>query len=245
MSHIFVRTELLIGEHQLDGLRKRHVLIAGLGGVGSFAAEAMARAGVGQLTLLDHDQVSPSNLNRQLGALHSTLGMQKAEVIAKRMQDINPKLKLWVSNAFLQADNLATLIPDGLDCVLDCIDSIASKAALIAHCQRQGIPVYSSMGAGGRIDPLALRRASLANVEGCALARELRKRLRRMGASLELPVVHSLEPARKGTEHRPVEGDAHARMRAINGTISYLPALFGFTLAGMVLQTWLNVTQTP
>ncbi len=245
MSAGFERTERLIGAESLAQLQQRHVLIAGLGGVGGFAAEAMTRAGVGRLTLIDHDAVSPSNLNRQLAALHSSLHQPKAEVIAARMRDINPAIALTVSTTFVQADNVDTLLPNTVDYVLDCIDSIACKAALVAACQARQIPVISSLGAGGRLDPLALRQGTLARTEGCALARMLRKQLRRLGADLDYPVIYSTETARKGSAHSPIEGDPHGRMRAINGTISYLPALFGFTLAGVVLQTWLHPTTTP
>lgn len=240
MTAIHERTELLIGPEGLELLSRRHVLVAGLGGVGSYAAEALARAGVGRMTLLDHDVVGPSNMNRQLVALHSTLGRHKSEVMAERILDINPGIRVHCASDFLSPDNVAQVLPEDLDHALDCIDSIACKAALVRHCQQQDIPVVSSMGAGGRLDPTALRVGPLANTLLCPLARELRKRLRRMGASLDYPVVYSVEQPVKGTEHRPLNGPIPGRPRAVNGTISYLPPLFGYTLAGLVIRALLG-----
>jgi tRNA threonylcarbamoyladenosine dehydratase len=240
MASIHERTELLIGPEGLERLSRRHVLVAGLGGVGSYAAEALARAGVGRITLLDHDRVSPSNMNRQLVALHSTLGRPKWAVMAERIQDINPDVRVEIREGFLSPSNVADMITGDLDYALDCIDSIACKAALVQHCQERRIPVASSMGAGGRLDPTALRVGPLGRTILCPLARELRKRLRRMGASLDYPVVYSVEQPVKGTEHRPLDGPTPGRPRAVNGTISYLPPLFGFTLAGLVIRAFLD-----
>jgi tRNA threonylcarbamoyladenosine dehydratase len=240
MNPIHERTELLIGPEGLERLARRHVLIAGLGGVGSYAAEAIARAGVGRMTLLDHDVVGLSNMNRQLVALHSTVGRKKSEVMAERIRDINPDIRVDAVNDFLSPANVADRVPGGLDYALDCIDSIACKAALVQHCQERRIPVASSMGAGGRLDPAALRVGPLGRTILCPLARELRKRLRRMGASLDYPVVYSAEQPVKGTPHRPLDGPRPGRARAVNGTISYLPPLFGYTLAGLVIRALLN-----
>jgi tRNA A37 threonylcarbamoyladenosine dehydratase len=232
------RTRLLLGEARLQHLRSRHVCVVGLGGVGSYAAEALARAGVGALTLVDHDQVGDSNLNRQLIALRSTIGRYKVELMAERIQDIDPTIQVHLSAAFLRPDTVGTQIPVQADYVLDCIDSIHCKAALVAACQQRGQPVLSSMGAGGREDPTQIRVGWLAQTQICPLAREMRKRLRRLGASLDYPVVYSLEVPRKGTEHRPLENtETPGRARSVNGTISYLPALFGLTAAGRALQT--------
>lgn len=240
MNAIHERTELLIGPERLERLSRRHVLIAGLGGVGSYAAEAIARAGVGRMTLLDHDVVGLSNMNRQLVALHSTVGRKKSEVMAERIRDINPDIRVDTINDFLSPANVADRVPGDLDYALDCIDSIACKAALVLHCQERRIPVASSMGAGGRLDPTALRVGPLGRTVLCPLARELRKRLRRMGASLDYPVVFSAEQPVKGTAHRPLDGPRPGRARAVNGTISYLPPLFGYTLAGLVIRALLN-----
>ena len=230
------RTGLLLGAEVLASLRRRHVLIAGLGGVGSYAAEAIARAGVGRLTLLDHDRVAPSNLNRQLVALRSTVGAPKTEVMQRRIADIDPSIRVQTVTEFLRPDNIPELVPADVDYVLDCIDSIACKAALVAACQARGQRILSSVGAGGRIDPTLIRVGPLRETQVCPLARVLRKQLRRLGASLDYPVVYSLEVPRKGTEHRPIDGPVPGRARSVNGTISYLPALFGLTAAGWALR---------
>ncbi|WP_018863346.1 ThiF family adenylyltransferase [Thioalkalivibrio sp. ARh3] len=228
------RTDLLLGPDVTARLRDRHVFIAGLGGVGSYAAEAIARAGVGRMTLVDHDVVAASNLNRQLVALRSTLDQPKTAVMEARIRDIDPEIELNIRREFLRPDSIADLVPDDADFVLDAIDSIACKAALVAGAQRRGQAVISSMGAGGRIDPTAVRVGPLESTRVCPLARQMRKNLRRMDARLDYPVVFSIEQPCKGTEHRPVEG---GRPRSVNGTISYLPAIFGLTAAGRVIQT--------
>ncbi len=235
MSDMHERTRILIGEHGLARLAASHVLIAGLGGVGGAAAEACARAGVGRITLLDHDVVDISNLNRQIIALHSNLGQPKARVAAERLRDINPAADITVLEDFLHPDNAdALLSPLRPDAVLDCIDSVVCKAALVHACQRQRILAASSLGAGGRTDVTRVRIARLDETQGCGLARALRRQLRRRGARLDHPVVHSGEPARNALPHRPPAPGA--RPRATNGTVSWMPNLFGFMLAGYVLE---------
>ena len=234
------RSQILIGDDGLDRLRQKTVLIAGLGGVGGYCAEAVARAGVGQMILLEHDTVSTSNLNRQLLALHSTLGAKKSEVMRARLLDINPDLALTVTDRFLHPSEaeeyLAPLAPDIL---ADCIDSIACKAALVAAAQARGIAVISAMGAGNRLDPGHARIRPLNQTSGCPLAREMRRTLKAHGASLNYPVVYSDEPPRQPLPHQPVGGDTPGRARAVNGTISYMPALFGILMAGHIIQTLL------
>ena len=222
MPTAHARSQILIGDDGLDRLRHKTVLIAGLGGVGGYCAEAVARAGVGQMIILDHDTVSPSNLNRQLLALHSTLGRKKTEIMRERLLDINPELALTVCDRFIHPSDasewLAAYTPDMLAA---CIDSIACKAALIAAAQARGIAVISAMGAGNRLDVSRARICSLNQTSGCPLARELRR--------TPLP-------------HQPVGGDVPGRARAVNGTISYLPALFGIMMAGHIIQTLLGET---
>lgn len=253
MPYPQARTEILIGTEGLARLRAAHVLVAGLGGVGGYAAEALGRAGVGRLTLLDHDVVSPSNLNRQLLALHSTLGRPKVEVMVERLRDIDPTLELTSIRTFLQpeaADGLLTMrhptSPAGLktradyDFVADCIDSIACKAALVAACHRQGVPVISALGAGNCLDVNRVRVAQLNQTQVCPLARELRRKLRELEAPLNYPVVYSDELRHPPLPHQPLGGNAPGRPRAVNGTISYLPALFGILLAGFIIQRLLE-----
>ena len=243
MPTAHARSQILIGDDGLDRLRQKTVLIAGLGGVGGYCAEAVARAGVGQMIILDHDTVSPSNLNRQLLALHSTLGRKKTEVMRERLLAINPELALTVCDRFIHPSDagewLAAYTPDML---ADCIDSIACKAALIAAAQARGIAVISAMGAGNRLDVSRARIRSLNQTSGCPLARELRRTLKAHGANLGYPVVYSDEPRRQPLPHQPVGGDVPGRARAVNGTISYLPALFGIMIAGHIIQTLLGET---
>lgn len=258
MTHPQSRTEILIGAEGLARLRAAHVLVAGLGGVGGHAAEALGRAGVGRLTLLDHDEVALSNLNRQLLALHSTLGQPKVEVMAARLRDIDPTLELTLIDDFLQPDSAERLVAATLpltphlsatkgegrgpayDYVADCIDSIACKAALVAACLRHAVPVISALGAGNCLDVSRVRVAPLNQTQVCPLARELRRTLRAMDAPLNYPVVYSDEPRRQPLPHAPVEGGAGGRPRAVNGTISYMPALFGVMLAGIVIRRLLG-----
>ena len=243
MPTAHARSQILIGDGGLDRLRHKTVLIAGLGGVGGYCAEAVARAGIGQMIILDHDTVSPSNLNRQLLALHSTLGRKQTEVMRERLLDINPELALTVCDRFIHPSDagewLAAYTPDML---ADCIDSIACKAALIAAAQARGIAVISAMGAGNRLDVSRARIRSLNQTSGCPLARELRRTLKAHGANLGYPVVYSDEPRRQPLPHQPVGGDVPGRARAVNGTISYLPALFGIMMAGHIIQTLLGET---
>ncbi|MBL8260462.1 MAG: ThiF family adenylyltransferase [Candidatus Competibacteraceae bacterium] len=242
MSHPQARTEILIGAEGLRRLRRARVLVAGLGGVGGHAAEALGRAGVGHLGLLDHDVVSPSNLNRQVLALRSTLGQPKVELMAARLRDIDPEIGLTLVGEFMRADAADALVAAGhYDFVADCIDSLACKAALVAACGRRHIPVISALGAGNCLDVSRVRLARLDRTQGCPLARELRRRLREMGISLAYPVVYSDEPRRPPLPHQPVDGAIPGRPRAVNGTISYLPGLFGLMLAGYIVRRLLGV----
>lgn len=237
------RTRIVLGDEGMQRLARAHVLIAGVGGVGGAVAEAVGRAGVGTITLLDHDTVGLSNLNRQLVALHSTLGRYKAEAMAERLRDIRPDAQINARVAFVRQDDADALIAEGgFDLVIDCIDSIACKAALIHACQTHAVPVYSSLGAGGRLDVSKVGVSSLNQTHTCALARELRRALRERGASLNSPVVYSWETPIKALPHEPVSGDTPGRARAVNGTISYMPNLFGMMLAGAALKGLLDQT---
>ena len=230
---LWARTRILVGEEGIARLAHARIFLAGLGGVGSFAAEALARAGIGQMTLADSDQVEPSNLNRQLVALHSTLGRRKTEVMAERIQDINPDCRLTLVEHFLDRDGIEQWLVPGFDYVVDAIDSLNSKLALLETACARGLPVVSSMGAGGRMDPSRLRIGDLMDSAGCPLAREVRRRLRRRGLGRGIISVWSEEPARPP---RPPEPTGRGRARAVNGTLSYIPALFGIMLAGVVVQ---------
>jgi tRNA A37 threonylcarbamoyladenosine dehydratase len=230
---LWERTHILIGDAGVARLREARLLLAGLGGVGSFAAEALARMGVGHLTLVDSDQVAASNLNRQLVALESSLGKKKVEVMTARVRDINPRCSVVPLDTFLQADAIPALLDEPYDYVVDAIDSLNSKVSLIATACEKGIPVASSMGAGGRLDPTRLSVGDLMDSEVCPLARVVRQRLRRRGVGRGVLAVWSTETPRAPL---PPEAVSRGRPRAVNGTVSYMPPLFGMMLAGAVIQ---------
>ncbi len=230
----FERTRILLDADEQAKLAQAHVLVAGLGGVGSYCAEALARAGVGRLTLIDHDVVAQSNINRQLPALLSTVGQPKAEVMAARIRDINPDCKLVVLREFLVPETVADIVPDDVDFVVDCIDSLNCKVALVASSVQRGLRVASSMGAGNKLDPTRIKLADISKTSMCPLAAVMRKRLRKRGIAKGVLTVFSDEAGRDPLPPQPVEG--RGRARAVNGTISYMPPLFGLMLAGAVVQ---------
>jgi tRNA threonylcarbamoyladenosine dehydratase len=237
MSLDQTRTEILIGQAGINRLATKHVMVVGLGGVGGYAAEAIARAGIGKITIVDYDRVAPSNCNRQLPALQSTIGQAKSVVMGDRLLDINPDLRLEILDTFMDPDNISEILANrDIDYLLDCIDSIACKAALVAACQDQLIPVASAMGAGGRVDVTRAKISTLKKTQVCPLAREMRGSMRKLGASLDYPVVFSDEVPVKGLPHQPIDSDNPGRPRAVNGTISYLPGLFGMMLAGHAIR---------
>ena len=230
----FERTRILLDTDEQSRLARAHVLVAGLGGVGSYCAEALARAGVGRLTIIDHDVVSASNINRQLPALLSTVGQSKADLMAARIRDINPACELTVIREFLVPETVADIVPADVDFVIDCIDSLNCKVALVATSFERGLNVASSMGAGNKLDPGRIRIADISQTSMCPLASVMRKRLRKRGIPKGVLTVFTDEPGRAPLPPQPVEG--RGRARAVNGTISYMPPLFGLMLAGAVVQ---------
>lgn len=227
------RTELLLGPGKLDLLRRAHVLVVGLGGVGAYAAEMIARAGVGRMTIADADTVSLSNINRQLVALHSTVGRPKAEVLAERLRDVNPGIGLTVVDRYIRdAETYALLDAAHYDYVVDAIDTLSPKLALIAAAMERGIPVVSSMGAGAKVDPTRMEIADIAKTHHCPLAHMLRKRLHKIGIRSGFRAVFSPEPVRPGAMVLCEERNKKSNV----GTISYLPALFGIGCASVVLR---------
>jgi len=244
MSGSCARTEILLGQQGLARLAESHVLIAGLGGVGGACAEALCRAGIGTLTLVDFDIVSRTDLNRQIIALNSTLDLPKVDVLADRLHDINPDTVINKHNEFIDREKAETIaLEDNLDFVADCIDAIACKTVLIDSCNKSEKPIISSMGAGGRLDPTKVKISRMDKTENCALAREIRKQLRRIRASLKFPVVHSTELQIKALPHQEVcatDTAPAARPRAVNGVISYMPNIFGLMMAGHIIQTLLK-----
>jgi tRNA A37 threonylcarbamoyladenosine dehydratase len=239
----FTRTHILLGDEGLSLLAGKHVFVAGLGGVGSYCAETLARAGIGRLTLLDHDIVAASNINRQLPALLSTVGQPKVELMRARIADINPQCQVTVLRTFLSTENVNELVPADADYVVDCIDSLTCKVALVAESLKLGLKVASSMGAGNRLDPSRIKLVDISKTEICPLARQMRKRLHRHGISKGILCVFSDEVPSEPLPPQPVDGPGRAR--AVNGTISYMPPLFGMMLAGAVIKRLLEEKPKP
>jgi tRNA A37 threonylcarbamoyladenosine dehydratase len=233
-NHWNVRTELLLGEEKVNKLRNSHVLLAGLGGVGAAAAEMLGRAGVGTLTIVDADSVEQSNRNRQLGALLSTDGQLKAEVWAKRLRDINPDIQLHVIPRYLKDEEIPQLLTaNKYDYVIDAIDTIAPKMFLILHAVQNHIPIVSSMGAGGKLNPSLVRVADISESYGCRLAKCIRKRIHKLGVHTGVKVVFSPETIEK---ERLIITDGSRNKKSLIGTISYLPPIFGAFCASVAIR---------
>lgn len=233
MAEWMERTELLLGSEKLDKLRGAHVLVVGLGGVGAYAAEMVARAGVGRMTIADSDSVGTTNINRQLVALHSTVGRAKSDVLAERLRDINPELELTVVERYIR-DELTDELLDSAhyDFVVDAIDTLSPKAALIAAAMKRDIPLVSSMGAGAKTDPTKVEITDIGRSHHCPLAHMLRKRLHKMGIRSGCWAVFSPEPVREGSMILCEETNKKSNV----GTISYMPAVFGCACASVVVR---------
>ena len=228
------RTELLLGQETCALLAGKHVMIVGVGGVGAYAAEMLCRAGIGRLTLVDADTVQPSNINRQLPALHSTVGRAKAEVLGERFRDINPDVLLDIRVQYLEPDNIPALLDEVQpDFIVDAIDTIQPKCHLICEAWRRRIRIVSSMGAGAKSDITQIRLADLWDTYHCGLAKAVRNGLKRMGMKRSLPVVFSAEQARPEAIIR-VEDERNKK--STTGTVSYMPATFGCYLAAYVIK---------
>ncbi len=227
------RTELLIGAEKLKQLKKQHVLIAGLGGVGGYAAEQLCRAGIGSLTLVDNDTVHPSNRNRQLAALFSTQGQLKTDVFARRLKDINPESKLEVLNNFLDEKTIPELPFHSFDFIVDAIDTLTPKVLLIKAAFESGKKIISSMGSGGKTDPSMVKVDDITNSHHCKFAYMVRKYLHRYGIRAGIKVVYSPEPVKKEVI---METNGANNKRSIVGTISYMPAIFGCYCAAEVIK---------
>ena len=238
------RTALLLGEDKMRRLQDAHVLVVGVGGVGAYAAEMLCRAGVGEMTIVDADTVQPSNINRQLPATHSTIGRPKVEVLAERFRDINPDIRLHALPMYLKEEEVASLLDGTLNCqlpivdcqfdvIVDAIDTIAPKCALIAEAMRRGIPIVSSMGAGAKSDITQIRFADLWETYHCGLAKAVRTRLKKAGIRRSLPVVFSTEQADR---RAVITVDDERNKKSTAGTISYMPAVFGCYLAEYIIR---------
>lgn len=234
------RTELLVGPEGLERLFESSVAVIGLGGVGAYAAEMLCRAGVGHLILLDSDVVSESNKNRQLIALDSTIGKPKSTVLAERLKDINPDVRLTLINCYLEEGSIPQLLGEHkVDFLVDAIDTLAPKIALIKYCVESGIPHVSSMGAGAKFDATAVRLTDLSKSYNCPLAYILRKKLRKVGISKGFKVVFSEELPRREAIVAVEERNKKSNV----GTISYLPAVFGCVCAQAAVEHLLKALQ--
>ena len=227
------RTALLLGDEKLQQLRNANVLVVGLGGVGAYAAEMIVRAGVGRMTIADADTVSVTNINRQLIALHSTIGREKSDLMAERLRDINPDIELNVVNRFIKDDETDALLDsDKFDFIVDAIDTLSPKLALIKGALDRNIPLVSSMGAGAKTDPTKMEITDIAKTHHCPLAHMLRKRLHKIGIRSGFTAVFSPEPVREGAMILCEEQNKKSN----TGTISYIPALFGIGCASVVIR---------
>lgn len=228
------RTELLLGNENIIKLQSKHVLVVGLGGVGGICAEMIARAGVGRMTIVDGDVVDLSNCNRQIAALHSKEKMFKAEVMAERIRDINPQIQLEVMIDFLEKEKTVAVIENGhFDYAVDCIDTLTPKVWLIKTCIDKNVPIVSSLGAGGRVDPSQIQVADIANSYKCKLARYVRKRLHAYGITTGVKVVFTPEEIDKS---KVVVTEKAYPKKSIIGTISYMPAIVGCITASVVIR---------
>jgi tRNA A37 threonylcarbamoyladenosine dehydratase len=243
----FARLEQLLGAAAVDRLKHSRVAVFGLGAVGSFVVEALARSGIGYLRLVDFDRVDASNINRQIYALHSTLGQEKAAVARARVLDINPDCEVDLRTSFVNADSLSQFLSPDLDMVVDAIDGLNAKVSLILGAKQMGLNLISSMGAAGRIDVSMIRTGDLFDTEVCPLARMVRRRLRRRGLLSGVPCVYSIEPPlnKEPFENKdavdPLEQDhvdgGHGRPRPPIGSATWVPGCFGLTIAGLVAKT--------
>ena len=230
------RTELLLGPGNIALLRESHVLVVGLGGVGAYAAEMIARSGVGRMTIVDADIVGETNINRQLPALHSTVGKSKAEIMAVRLRDINPEIELTVIEKYIKDEQTDLLLDSTrFDYVVDAIDTLSPKVNLIKSCLDRGYPLVSSMGAGAKTDPTQVEIRDISKTHHCPLAHMLRKRLHKIGIRRGFKAVFSPEGVRPGS--MIILGDGEEQNKKSNvGTISYMPAVFGCSCASVVLR---------
>ena len=233
MINEFSRSELLLGRDGMEKLKRSRIAVFGIGGVGSYAAEALARSGVGELDLIDDDVVSLSNINRQLIALHSTIGRVKTDVLAERLKDINPELELNVVPEYIKDEKTDEILDsEKFDYIVDAIDTLSPKLALIKGALDRNIPLVSSMGAGAKLDPTKMEICDISKTHHCPLAHMLRKRLHKMGIRRGFKAVFSAEPPIEGAMILCEEQNKKSNV----GTISYLPATFGIGCASVVIR---------
>ena len=231
MLNEFSRAQLLLGKPAMEALAASHVAVFGIGGVGSFAAEAIARVGVGAIDVFDDDKVCLTNINRQLIALHSTIGKPKVEVMRDRILDINPRCKVTAHALFYNADTADTVDLSVYEYIIDAIDTVSCKLLLIERAAAINVPIVSCMGAGNKLDPTRLEVADITKTSVCPLARVMRKELKARGIP-HLKVVYSREEAIKPEENT----EEHTARRAVPGSVSFVPPVAGYILAGEVVK---------
>ena len=228
------RTQLLLGDEKIEKLMSKNVLVVGLGGVGGICAEMIARAGVGKMTIIDADTVDVSNTNRQIPALHSTAGKLKSVVMAARLKDINPNLDLTMLSVFIQEEITIDLLETNrFDYAVDCIDTLSPKVHFIKACLDRKIPIVSSLGAGGKVDPAQVVITDISKTHQCNLAKYVRKKLHEVGIRTGLKVVFSAEPVE---QERIIVTEKAFPKKSIIGTVSYMPAIFGCMVASVVIR---------
>jgi tRNA A37 threonylcarbamoyladenosine dehydratase len=228
----------MLGDDPIELLMSKNVLVVGLGGVGGICAEMIARAGIGKMTIVDADKVDLSNTNRQIPALHSTAGKLKTEVMADRIRDINPLIDLTALPMYIKEEETIKLIEsENFDYVVDCIDTLSPKVYLIKACMDRKIPIVSSLGAGGKFDPSQIQITDISKTYECNLARYVRKKLHSIGIQKGLTVVFSPE---KVDQSKIIETEKAFPKKSIIGTISYMPAIFGCTIASVVIRGLIN-----
>lgn len=234
MSDWKQRTTLMLGDEKMQRIVDSRVLVVGVGGVGAYAAEMLCRAGVGHLTLVDADTVQPTNINRQLPALHSTLLRPKVEVLAERFRDINPEIELRLLPVFLKDEQIPALLDsERFDFVVDAIDTLSPKCHLIAEALKRRIRIVCSMGAGAKKDITQVRFADIWETYHCGLSKAVRKRLQKMGVKRRVPVVFSTEQANPDAVLLTTD---EQNKKSTTGTVSYMPAVFGCYLAEYVIE---------
>ncbi|MEZ4509646.1 MAG: tRNA threonylcarbamoyladenosine dehydratase [Eubacteriales bacterium] len=231
MLNEFSRAELLLGKDAMQQLSASRVAVFGVGGVGSFAVEALARAGIGAIDVFDDDKVCLTNINRQLIALHSTIGKPKVEVMRDRILDINPRCKVTAHAMFYSAETADSVDLSVYDYIIDAIDTVSCKLVLIERATAAGVPIVSCMGAGNKLDPTRLEVSDIYKTSVCPLARVMRKELKARGVA-HLKVVYSREEAIKPEE----DTDEHTTRRAVPGSVSFVPPVAGYILAGEVVK---------
>ncbi len=222
MEDMYTRTALLLGEDGMERIKRARVLLFGLGGVGSYTAEALARVGIGEMTLVDGDTISVTNINRQIPAKHSTIGMEKTQVLAERILDINPLCRVEAVTKFVAPENIGSFVFEKYDYVIDAVDNVTAKLMIIKSCWDKNVPVISSMGTGNKLDPTRFEIDDIYNTSVCPLARVMRRELRKLGVG-RCRVLYSRE--------EPIKNSA-----GVPGSISFVPSVAGLLIAGAVIR---------